>query len=206
MKDFKLSQEEIAELRAAHKKEKQKKKAYRLNAVILLGTGWTIKQVSEALLLDEDTLSTYVKKYKEGGFPNLLKSLYQGSKSFLNQAQTKLLCEELDFNVHLTTSSIQHFVEKSFDIRYSRSGITNLLHQLGFTYKKPKLVPANVDRQAKEEESEEGQAVQEHSTAYKATVCLVAAIFSSCLQFAFICITSKFYSSLFLTLIIFYGI
>jgi len=42
------------------------------------------------------------------------------------------------------------------------------------------------DRQAKEEESEEGQAVQEHSTAYKATVCLVAAIFSSCLQFAFI--------------------
>jgi hypothetical protein len=29
--------------------------------------------------------------------------------------------------------------------------VTNLLHQLGFTYKKPKLVPANADEQAQDE-------------------------------------------------------
>ena len=73
MKNFELSPEEIKALRFAHKKERRNvSKAYRINAVILLGTGWTVQQVAEALLLDEDTLSNYIKKYKEGGFSNLL--------------------------------------------------------------------------------------------------------------------------------------
>jgi hypothetical protein len=54
MKNFELSPEEIKKLRLAHRLEKRKSKAYRINAVILLGTGWTVKQVAEALLLDEN--------------------------------------------------------------------------------------------------------------------------------------------------------
>ena len=62
MKDFELSPEEITALRVAHKKKRLNvSKAYRINAVILLGSGWTLKQVAEALLLDEDTLSNYKK-------------------------------------------------------------------------------------------------------------------------------------------------
>lgn len=151
MRDFELSTEEIKHLRFAHRAEKLKSKAYRINAVILLGSGWTVKQVSEALLLDEDTLSGYIKKYKEGGFSNLLKTLHQGSKPLLNQAQISALCEELDRTTHLTTLSIRNFVQESFGIKYSQSGMTNLLHQLGFTYKKPKLVPASADEQAQDE-------------------------------------------------------
>lgn len=135
MKNFELSPEEIKALRFAHKKEGSKSKAYRINAVILLGTGWTVKQVAEALLLDEDTLSNYIKKYKEGGFSNLLKTLHQGSKPLLNQAQISVLCEELERTTYLTTLAIRAFIEKAFGVKYSQSGATNLLHQLGFTYK-----------------------------------------------------------------------
>ena len=151
MRNFELSPEEIKKLRYAHRAEKRKSKAYRINAVILLGTGWTVKQVSEALLLDEDTLSGYIKKYKEGGFSKLLKTLHQGSKPLLNQAQISVLCEELDRTTHLTTLSVRNFVQESFGIKYSQSGMTNILHQLGFTYKKPKLVPAHADEQAQDE-------------------------------------------------------
>ncbi len=152
MKNFELSPEEIKALRFAHKKERRNvSKAYRINAVILLGSGWTVKQVSEALLLDEDTLGNYIKKYKEGGFSNLLKTLHQGSKPLLNQAQSRELCNELEQNMHLTTLSVRNFVQESFGITYSQSGMVNLLHQLGFTYKKPKLVPAYADEQAQEE-------------------------------------------------------
>jgi transposase len=152
MKDFELSPKEITVLRAAHKKERLNvNKAYRINAVILLGSGWTLKQVSEALLLDEDTLSNYVTKYKEGGFSNLLKTLYQGSNPLLNEAQLLKLCEELDRTTHLTTLSIRAFIEGTFGVTYSQSGVTNLLKQLGFTYKKPKLVPASADKQAQED-------------------------------------------------------
>lgn len=151
MRNFELLPEEIKKLRFAHRLEKSKSKAYRINAVILLGTGWTVKQVSEALLLDEDTLSNYIKKYKEGGFSRLLKTLHHGSKPLLNQAQMAELCDELDQNMHLTTLSVRDFVQKSFGIKYSQSGMNNLLQKLGFTYKKPKLVPANADEQAQDE-------------------------------------------------------
>jgi transposase len=151
MKDFELSPEEITALRVAHKKEGLKSKAYRINAVILLGSGWTLKQVAEALLLNEHTLSYYIKKYKEGGFSNLLKTLHQGSKPLLNEAQILKLYEELDRTTHLTTLSVRAFIEASFGIQYSQSGMTNLLKQLGFTYKKPKLVPVSADKQAQED-------------------------------------------------------
>ena len=152
MRDFELSPEEITALRVAHKKERHNvSKAYRINAVILLGSGWTLKQVSEALLLDEDTLSNYIKKYKEGGFSNLLKTLHQGSKPLLNETQILELCEELDRTTHLTTLSVRAFIERSFGMKYSQSGVTNLLNQIGFTYKKPKLVPASADEQAQED-------------------------------------------------------
>jgi len=65
MKGFKLSPEEIQELCAAHKAAKSKKDvkaAYKINAIILLGEGWTASQVSEALLLDEDTLGNYTRQ------------------------------------------------------------------------------------------------------------------------------------------------
>lgn len=43
MRNFELSPKEIIELRIAHKKEKRKDEAYRINAVILLGSDWTVK-------------------------------------------------------------------------------------------------------------------------------------------------------------------
>ena len=46
MKNFELTPEEITALRFAHKKERRNvSKAYRINAVILLGSGWTVRQV-----------------------------------------------------------------------------------------------------------------------------------------------------------------
>ncbi|MDB6095811.1 MAG: transposase [Francisellaceae bacterium] len=59
----------------------------------------------------------------------------------MNEAQFSLLCQELDQKIHLTTFSIRNFVEASFGISYSQSGMTNLLH---------KLVPVCLDEQLKE--------------------------------------------------------
>ena len=69
MKGFVLSTEQLSELKIAHRKAKRSNAhaAYKINAVILLGTGWTLTQVKQALLLDEETLRSYVKKYREKG-------------------------------------------------------------------------------------------------------------------------------------------
>ena len=53
MKNFNLTHQELKTLRIEHKiaKKHSAKSAYRINAVILLGTGWTLQEVSNALLL-----------------------------------------------------------------------------------------------------------------------------------------------------------
>ena len=79
MKGFKLSKEELAFLRLTHKSEHYKRSAYKINALILLGTSWTLQEVKDALLLDDETLRGYVKKYQVGGLPELLKVDYKGS-------------------------------------------------------------------------------------------------------------------------------
>ena len=66
MKDFHLSLGQIAGLRAAHRAERNRRAAYKINAVILLGTGWTLKDVKEALLLYDETLRSYVEKCQSG--------------------------------------------------------------------------------------------------------------------------------------------
>lgn len=151
MKNFHLSPEEVLELRAAHRAERNRYALYKINAVILLGTGWKLKDVKEALLLDDETLRSYIKKYQSGGIKGLLETHYFGRQAKLTQKQSKILCVELDTHIYLTTSAIIHYVKNTFWIEYTPSGMRDLLHRLGYSFKKPKLVPGNPDRVAQED-------------------------------------------------------
>lgn len=153
MKGFTLPQEELEALRSAHRDAKRTNanSAYKINSVILLGSGWTIKQVKKALLIDEETLRSYVEKYRMGGVNLLLLTKHKGRESRLIESQEKVLIQELEENIHLTTQSVIEFVNDKFSIKYSQSGMRDLLHRLGYEYKKPKLVPGNPDIEAQEE-------------------------------------------------------
>lgn len=150
MKDFWLSNEQLAELRAAHRSERNKHAAYKINAVILLGSGWRVNQVKEALLLDDETLRSYIEKYQSGGIEALVKTHYLGRLSQLDETQHEQLCEELERKIYLTTSAVIKYVRECFGIQYSVSGMRDLLHRLGYEFKKPKLVPGDADEGAKE--------------------------------------------------------
>lgn len=150
MKGFELTSEEIQELRAAHKSAKNKADAYRINSVILLGTGWSVEEVVDALLLDDETLRNYVKNYKNGGLEQLLESNYKGGTPKLPVQYLEILSQELEHNIYLSTKSICEYVKRQFNVYYSISGMTALLHRMDYVYKKPKLVPGNADKEAQD--------------------------------------------------------
>jgi hypothetical protein len=54
--DF-LTDAERIELKARHRKEKDRGAADRIKAVLLADKGWTYRKISEALFLDEDRIS-----------------------------------------------------------------------------------------------------------------------------------------------------
>jgi hypothetical protein len=67
MRNCRLSESELAELRAAHRGARHVRRAYRINAVILLGWGRSVIRVAEVLLRDQDTVRGYFKRYQSGG-------------------------------------------------------------------------------------------------------------------------------------------
>lgn len=109
-----------------------------VKAVLLLGTGWTEHDVAEALLLDEKTVARYVERYRQDRRGEFWRMDYQGSSPKLNERQLAQLDRHLQECVYLTVAAIVSHVERHFGVSYSEAGMTELLHRLGFSYKKPK--------------------------------------------------------------------
>lgn len=145
MKNFELSNEEIQALKAVHRKTKERYAADRIKVIVLLGSGWTLEEVSEALLLDSETLRNYLSTFKKGGVEALLERHYKGAPSKLSIEQLASLKQHLQSVTYLTVAHIKTYVKKTYSVVYSISGMTELLHRLGFVHKKPTIVPGRMD-------------------------------------------------------------
>jgi transposase len=151
MTTFTLTQDEISSLKRAHRASKKKRDADRIKSIILLGTGWTIREVAEVLLLDDETIRNYLKRYKTGELNALLNDNYKGYSGKLCGLEIFQLDEHLNENTYLSTKEVVSYVAKRFQVDFSVSGMTGWLHRWGYVYKKPKLVPGKADAKAQEE-------------------------------------------------------
>ena len=98
--------------------------------------------------LTDNSVRNYKNRYIEDGLEGLLIDYQLGRSSYLSPEEQKKLVLELESKIYLTTKEIISYVKKEFGILYTVGGMTSLLHQMGFSYKKPKGVPGK----AKDEE------------------------------------------------------
>ncbi len=151
MKTVNLSQDEISSLKKTHRTTKKKREADRIKAIILLGTGWTIRQVSEVLLLDDETTRSYFMSYKVGGLKSLLNDRHKGYGGRLSKSDVVQLDNHLNEITYMRTQDIVSYIFKQFKVKYSISGMADLLHRSGYAYKKPKIVPGKANVKTQEE-------------------------------------------------------
>ncbi|HLP34727.1 MAG TPA: helix-turn-helix domain-containing protein [Amoebophilaceae bacterium] len=59
-----LSTEDLHLLELRHKKERDKRIADRIKAVILLHKGWLHKEIAEALLISPESVSRHIEEYQ----------------------------------------------------------------------------------------------------------------------------------------------
>lgn len=145
MKDYTLSKEKIAELEKFHRSLRDKRQADRVKAVIALSRGWSAAQVAEILLFDEKTSRHYFNRYQKDGLEALLDDNYHGAEPKLDEFQIKELDDYLQEHISLDAKSVVAHIYRQYGTRYSVSGVTDLLHRLGFSYKKPAHVPGKQD-------------------------------------------------------------
>ncbi len=145
MRDYNLSKKKIAELEKLHRSLRDKRQADRVKAVIALSKGWSPAQVAEILLFDEKTSRHYYERYQQGGGQALLNDNYSGAEPKLTDHQMSELERYLEDRLVPDAKSVIAHIDKQYKVRYSASGVTDLLHRLGFSYKKPKHVPGKQD-------------------------------------------------------------
>lgn len=84
MLDDTLTAEELAQLRAEHRRTRDQREADRIKAVVSLASGWTAEQVAAVLLVDPTTVRTQFRRVRQGGLPRLLQTGYHGSDGALS--------------------------------------------------------------------------------------------------------------------------
>jgi len=145
-----LTKHQRNSLRAAHRGEQYRRFADRIKVILALDSGYSAEDIGEMLLIDPETVRRYHKKYESEGLEGLCSFSYEGRDCKLSDSQQEHLVEELRSKIYLCTQEVVHYIERTFLVRYSTTGITALLHRLGFSYKKPKLVPGKANREAQE--------------------------------------------------------
>jgi len=145
MKDYQLSPQQITELEKLHRNLRDKRQADRVKAVIALAKGWSAADVAEILLIDEKTSRHYFERYLQGGCAALKKNHHPGAEPKLNEHQMRALDTALQKQILPDAKAVIAHIQKHYGVRYSVSGVVDLLHRLGFSYKKPAHVPGKQD-------------------------------------------------------------
>ena len=140
-----LTDDEVVALRKAHGTIKDKKLADRIKAILSLNEGFKYSLIAKILLLDEITLRRYLMKFKQKGLSGLLKMKYLGGQTKLTILQESELKKYLTLNTKRTVKEVVSHIEAKYKTSFSVIGVTKLLHRLGFSYKKPKVVPGKAD-------------------------------------------------------------
>ena len=119
--------------------------ARRASAILLLDRGWGCEKVSDALLLDVDTIRDRFKMYREGGVTALEGFDLAGGYRALNGEQLALLKVWVTATLPATTNVVGHHIETTCGVSYTRSGLVKLMAALRFVWRKPELVPSHLD-------------------------------------------------------------
>jgi len=146
--NYELSEIEIRKLKKLHRQlrnEGDAKSADRIKTIISLAKGYSYSEVAEILLLDETTIREYAKKFEEGGIDELLTYYYKPYEGILYDCEIEILCAELDSKIYMEAKTVCGFILETFDVEYSERGCRDLLHRLGYVYKKPVGVPCKAE-------------------------------------------------------------
>jgi transposase len=140
-----LTSEQRAEIKSLHRQCKERRFADKLKSILLLDRDLSCEEISEILLLDDDTIRNYKKQYLSEGVNALLSDNNKGGVSKLTDTQVVELDKHLSENVYTDSNLIIFWIETNFHVKYSLSGINQLLKRMNYVYKKPVLTPCKTD-------------------------------------------------------------
>jgi transposase len=144
---FTLTRSERDALERRYKQTHERRISERIQAILLLDAGHNRDQVAAILHVNPKTITRWVHVYVRAGINTLCTINSGGNDPILTTPQQEHLVAWLDSAVRSTKEAIA-WVETTFAVSYTESGMRKLLQRLDYRYKKPAQVPAKSDPEA----------------------------------------------------------
>jgi transposase len=122
-----------------------KKIFVRYSIAIMKIKGYSNYQIADSLGISERTVSRANKAYLEKGIEELSIYKYEGRISKLNESQLKELESHIKIHLYVSAREIIEYVERTYKITLTTSGMRKVLKRISFVYKKTKLIPGKAD-------------------------------------------------------------
>ena len=140
-----LTPAERAQLQQWQKQRRDNDGYVKVTVVLLLDKGRSAGSIADDLGLDEATVCRYAGAFTKLGLARYLAHEQPGYWGLLTSAQLAHLCQEVNATLYAGCKDVQAWLLRTYRVAYSRSGLTDLLHRLGFTYKLTTPLPCQAD-------------------------------------------------------------
>jgi transposase len=147
---FELSEKERKVLREIQH-QNNKRDYVKATVLLMLDLQQSVKDIALFLGIDDATVYRHLENYQQQGLDKFLGSNYFGYWGKLSSGQIVELRKQLNSHLYETCEAVCEFVEKRFSVKYTAEGMCDLLHRIGFVYKKTKQIPMKVDEVAQAE-------------------------------------------------------
>lgn len=117
----------------------------RCSVIISLDAGLSHEAIAISLNISLRSVHRYIRLFEKSGIDGLLEFNYRGRQQRLDDHEVDCLKKELDQNLYVSTEQIQSYILSEWGIEYTRSGVRDLLHRIGYVYKKTKTVPGKAN-------------------------------------------------------------
>ena len=157
---FELSENERKVLREIQRQERDKRDYVKATVLLMLDMGETPLKIANFLGIDDATVYRHLENFQSTGLDKFSGTNYFGYWGKLSSFQIVELRKELKEQLYETCEAICELVQQRFAVKYTAEGMCNLLHRIGFVYKKTKQIPMKVDEQAQAEFIEQFERTQ----------------------------------------------
>lgn len=141
-----LQEADYVAIRTLYKRTKDKRVANYLNIILLKHKGYSQVAIADILQLDENTKCTWVAKFESvDTLESYLLVHYTAYLGKLNYCSLGKVTNFIANHTCCDTKPIIEAIRVEFDVKYSVSGITKLLHRVGFSYKQKVSLPSKLD-------------------------------------------------------------
>jgi transposase len=119
----------------------------RYHALILVHQGYSYREVGQILLVDEETISRWMRQYQERGLGGLKKAPGWGGEHGQRELSAeqvedlkRILREEARPGTRVgsgwTNKAVRHLLGERFGVQYCKSGVRKLFAHLGWSYQR----------------------------------------------------------------------